>query len=124
MTERNDDEKFAEDARRLFDDSVGRLDANTLSNLNRGRHAALAELKVGESRRLRSRWLPLAGVAAAAVVAVIVVRGPTGMDVVIDPVTATDFEMLLDEESLEMLEDLEFYSWLEAADLEANGNVG
>jgi hypothetical protein len=32
--------------------------------------------------------------------------------------------MLLEEDSLDMLEELEFYYWLEASDLEANGNVG
>jgi hypothetical protein len=35
--------------------------------------------------------------------------------------TATDFEILLNEDNLEMLEELEFYSWL---DLDAGANVG
>ena len=39
-------------------------------------------------------------------------------------VTASDFEMLLEEDSLEMFEDLEFYALLDAVDSEANGNVG
>ena len=30
----------------------------------------------------------------------------------------TDFEILLSEDSLEMLEDLEFYSWVGTADLD------
>jgi hypothetical protein len=122
MTERND--RFAEHAKRLFDESVDHLDANSLSRLNRSRHAALAHLGSGEGRANWSRWLPVTGVAAAAIVAVVVMRGPDGVDVVLDPATAADFEMLLDEHSLEMLEELEFYRWLEASDLEANGNVG
>jgi hypothetical protein len=32
--------------------------------------------------------------------------------------------MLLEADSLEMLEDLEFYSLLDAVDAEADGNVG
>ena len=38
---------------------------------------------------------------------------------------AADFEILLNEDSLEMLEELEFYSWIDLEDaLDANGNVG
>ena len=117
-------ERFAEQAKNLFDRSVDSLDASTLSRLNRGRHAALAELESRARSRRKAYWLPATGVAAAAVLAVMIVQGPETPDVAMDPVTASDFEILLDEESLEMFEDLEFYSWLEAADLEANGNVG
>ena len=70
------------------------------------------------------RWMPATGVAAAAIVTVMVMRGPNGVDVPMEPDVAADFEILLEDESLEMLEDLEFYSWLEAADLDDNGNVG
>jgi len=49
-------------------------------------------------------------------------RGP--VDVVDDPVTASDFEMLIEADSLEMFEDLEFYSLLDEVDAETNGNVG
>ncbi len=41
-----------------------------------------------------------------------------------EPITTTDFELLLEDDNLEMFEDLEFYSWLDTDDLEANGNVG
>ncbi len=37
------DEKFAQEAKTLFDGSVEKLDASTLSTLNQGRHRALAE---------------------------------------------------------------------------------
>jgi hypothetical protein len=51
-------------------------------------------------------------------------NGQPVVDVGAGPVTATDFEMLLEAESLEMLEDLEFFSVLDAVDAETNGNVG
>ena len=124
MTERDDNDVIAGRAKRLFDDSVEQLDANALSRLNRGRHAALAELASGESRTRLTRWVPVTGAVAAVLVAAVVLRGPDGGDTVTDSITATDFEMLLDEESLEMLEELEFYSWLDDADLDGNGNVG
>jgi len=118
------EQQFADKARELFDDSVERLDAATLSRLNRGRHVALEELHRSRPTAVWLRWLPATGVAAAAVVTVMVMRGPNGIDIPVEQEAAADFEILLEGESLEMLEELEFYSWLEAADLEVNGNVG
>ena len=124
MTEAND-ERFSEQAKTLFDDSVERLDAATLSKLNQGRQAALAELSTSRSRAEWVRWAPAAGVAAAAVVAVVMLRGPAPVDTPINgAAAATDFEILIGEDSLEMIEELEFYSWLDVADAEALDNVG
>ena len=125
MNEPNENEvneQLAKQAKAMFDDSVERLDAAALSRLNQGRHAALSRLQDGRTGVVWGRWVPLTGVAAAALVTVMVMRGPESIDMPTESVT--DFEILLDGESLEMFEDLEFYSWLEAADLEANGNVG
>ena len=107
------DEKFAQQAKELFDHSVDGLDASTLSRLNRGRQAALAKLASGNRRW--SHWMPATatGVAAAVFVAVLVMRGPMAVDGIEMPVAATDMEILLGEESIDMLEDLEFYSWLD-----------
>ena len=115
-------EEFAQQAKELFDESVERLDAATLSRLNQGRHRALAELDRGTSQPgVWLRWVPVTGVAAAALVTVMVMNGQTPGD---QPVTASDFEMLLEEDSLEMLDELEFYTWLELVGAEAEGNVG
>ncbi|MGI9272412.1 MAG: hypothetical protein ACR2QT_11595 [Woeseiaceae bacterium] len=116
------DEKLATQAKDLFDDSVERLDAATLSRLNQGRHAALEQLHRGSAAGAWGRWVPLTGVAAAALITVMLVRGPESVD--LPSASVTDFEILLEGESLEMLEDLEFYSWLETTDLSANDNVG
>jgi len=118
-----DNERFAEKTKALFDDSVDRLDAATLSRLNQARHRALEEVSKSGARTRWVRWVPVTGVAAAAVVAVMVINAPgtIGTD---DSITTTDFELLLEEDGLEIFEDLEFYSWLDAVDLDANGNVG
>jgi hypothetical protein len=124
MNEPNDtkaNEEFAKQARGLFDDSVERLDAAALSQLNQGRHAALKQLHSGRSASAWGRWLPVTGVAAAALLTVIIMRGPE-FDMSTESVT--DFEILLEGENLEMLEDLEFYSLLDAVDLGAIDNVG
>ena len=123
-----DERRFAERAKEVFDSSVERLDAATLSRLNQGRHAALEQLQSTRPSGLWVRWVPATGVAAAVVLTVLVMRGPDDVEPLTQhagqPEAVADFELLLDEESLEMLEDLEFYSWLEAVDLDTDGNVG
>jgi hypothetical protein len=123
MTDTRNNEQLQERAKELFDGSVDELDAATLSRLNQGRHKALEELR-RPGLVTWGRWAPAAGVAAAAVVAVVMVNGTGGEAPVGDAVTATDFEMLLEADSLEMLEDLEFFSLLDAVDTETEGNVG
>lgn len=117
-----DNEAFATQAKDAFDDSVDRLDAAALSRLNQGRHAALERLANEKSKAAWMRWAPAGGVATAALVTMIVMRGPEIENMPVEAVS--DFEILLQDESLEMLEDLEFYSWLDDVDLDANGNVG
>lgn len=113
------DEKFVQEARTLFDGSVERLDASTLSTLNQGRHRALAEASAQPRQLLR--WVPAAGMAAAAVLAVMVVL-PDPVAVEPMPAAVSDMEILLGEDSIEMLEDLEFYAWIEM--LEQEDDVG
>ncbi len=114
------DEQSRKDAKAAFDESVDALDAATLSKLNRGRQRALEEL---DRPKLRwSAWAPATGAAAAVLVAVIVVQSPVGIDETELPAAVADMEILLGEDSIEMLEDLEFYSWLDVAELD--GDVG
>jgi hypothetical protein len=131
MNERNEktakieDEALAKRAKELFDQSVQGLDAETQSRLNRGRHEALSNAAAGAGHGQWLRWAPATGVAAAAVVAVVVLNGRPPADELTPPATASDFEILLNEDSFEMLEELEFYSWIDLeAELETNGNVG
>lgn len=113
------DDKFAREAKSLFDASVDELDAATLSTLNQGRHQALAKATAQPEQWLR--WVPAAGIAAATLLAVMVILpGPTGVEVA--PATLTDMDILLDEDSIEMFEDLEFYTWIDM--LEQDNDVG
>ena len=117
------DQQFVEQAKRHFDESVDNLDAATRSKLNRGRQQALAELDRGGIRWLE--WAPATGVAAAAVLAVVLWTGNDSANDM-EPGTVADIEILLTEDSLEMLEDLEFYSWIELDEDSdtPGGNVG
>jgi len=123
MSERNRnaaDDAFADKAKQLFDASVDGLDGETRSKLYRGRQVALAELQAGGRRW--SQWLPAGGVAVAAVAALVVWTGSMQMPELDAPGVASDMEILLTEDSLEMLEDLEFYSWIDL-DGETTDNI-
>ena len=109
------DDKFAKEAKALFDESVDRLDAETLSALNRRRHAALEAARGGRAEWLR--WAPAFGVTAAILVAVMLAMPQPD---VVDAVAPDDMDILLGEDSIEMLEELEFYAWMELQD----GDVG
>lgn len=109
-------------SRELFEDSVGRLDARTRSRLNQARQQALNELNKGVTRRY---WLtaPLGGLAAAAVVAIVLLNGRESaapmQEAAVLPLD--DFDIVADADSLELLQDVEFYSWLaEASGPESN----
>jgi hypothetical protein len=119
-----DEKELTARARELFDDSVERLDAATLSRLNQGRQQALQEIRETGTAGQWARWVPAGGLAAAAVVAVVVWQGMPVEHSAPAAGTATDFEILLSEDSLDMLEDLEFYSWIDTANIETNGDVG
>ena len=104
---------FERRARELFDDSVERLDGQTRSRLTRARNAALNELKAPSTRRY---WLgvPLGGLAAAALVAIVLMNGreaavPKGEAGFLP---LDDFDIVADTDNLELIRDVEFYSWL------------
>lgn len=110
----NTPDPFEERSREVFNDSVERLDARTRSRLNQARQHALEEAKKGSARRY---WLaaPLGGLAAAALVALILIR--TGGESVTpgaeeSAMALDDFDIVADGDSFELIQDVEFYSWL------------
>ena len=119
-----DEKELTAQAKELFDDSVERLDAATLSRLNQGRQQALQEIRETGTAGHWVRWAPAGGLAAAAVVAVVVWQGMPVEPSAPAAGTVTDFEIMLSEDSLDMLENLEFYSWIDTANIETNGDVG
>ena len=111
------DEKRAERARQLLDESVEHLDAATLSRLNQARQRAL-EAAAQHKRRGHGSWaFPASGLAAAFLAAVIWWPQSTMDPAPLPPVE--DLEILVSADSLEMLEELEFFMWLDVADVDA-----
>lgn len=118
-------------AKALLDESAQGLDGAALSRLNRARQAALAQR--GARRRPGWAWMP-AGLATACALLLAVgvwhARAPhTPALAVPQPVTAVqggtvnaaDLDMIASDDSLEMMQDLDFYAWLDAQDQDNNG---
>lgn len=115
-----DDDRFAGRTKKLFDESVDSLDAATLSRLNRGRQAALAA--AGRRPAVGWGWLPAAGAVATVAIAVMLRNGVGDVPA---EAAVSDFEILMAGEDLEMLEDLDFYRWLdEESDALPDDHVG
>lgn len=99
-------------AKRAFDESVAALDGQTRSRLARARIRAL-EAGPGRSWLTVNRLLPAGALAAAALAAAVLLNGPLTTEPDMELVATGDLDILLGEEDLELLEELEFYSWLE-----------
>jgi hypothetical protein len=122
---------WTDQARRLLDESAQALDAATLSRLNRARQAALAQ----RTPRRRAAWVFLpAGLAGACALLLAVGvwhgrRAPTAMPAQAavaagangSAVNAGDLDMIASGDDLEMMQDLDFYAWLDEQDQDNNG---
>lgn len=126
----NDHPQWTDQARGLLDESAQALDAATLSRLNRARQAALAQRPA--RRRNVWVWLPagFAG-ACALLLAVGVWHAPAPTSSPSQPVqaavgggetvNANDLELISSGDNLEMMQDLDFYAWLDAQNQGSNG---
>ncbi len=100
----------------LFDASVAELDGSTRSRLCQARHAALAQVP----QRQRPVWWMHAA-ATATVVAIVAILLPSFQSPQ-QPLSeenlaaADDLTLLMNDESLDLLEEIEFYAWLEETD--------
>lgn len=117
-------DSLEERSRELFENSVERLDAHTRSRLNQARQRALDEVKKGATRRY---WLaaPLGGLAAAALIALVMIRsGDPGSKSEGDTMSLDDLDIVADTDSFELIRDVEFYSWLAEQSATAGNDTG
>jgi hypothetical protein len=127
----NQDDGFAARAAEVLQAEADAVDAATRSRLNRARQSALAERgKNSPSRSGRWNWMPAGGMALVSVLVAIVWFGgnqPMGpasraglntgvlLNSVVSPTpAASELEVLMVDEDFEMLQDLEFYNWLQS----------
>lgn len=118
---------IVERSKQLFDASVRGLDGETRSKLARARARAVeaAERRSGSFWPLRAWPVVPAGAVAAGALAFALIWSSPEAPVGIDRASMiSDLDILLDGESLELFEELEFYAWLleqpELADADAD----
>ena len=103
---------FERRSKAAFDESVDNLSGEIRSRLTQARHRALEE--AAAPRVTRRLWLPAAGLTAAAVAAVVVitprVTQERGMP---ESFASEDLAMLLNDDDLELIENMDFYAWVE-----------
>jgi hypothetical protein len=123
---------FERNARRVLEESLGRIDARTRSRLNQARNAAL-ETALARPRRGWQSFtvMPAAGAAAAALLVAVMLwhREPSGVEPALfearpPAVTTEDVDLLADKDALDLMEGWDgFYEWA-AAETDTNGESG
>jgi hypothetical protein len=116
IRETKDAEQLERRANALFERSVAEIDATERARLREARREALAELRRPVFAAPRN--LGFAAAAAAAVVLLVMLQSPqspapAAVDAQFGTMVAADLELLLGDEELDMLAELEFYSWLD-----------
>jgi len=125
--DKDGDSAVEQRSRELFDAQVANLDARTRSRLNQARQAALDAAR-GQQAASPARWLlPVSSAAAVALVAlttVQIMRPNVEVPVVAESAvlasTVDDVEILTSSVELEMLQDMDFYAWLETQGSDAS----
>lgn len=105
------DDEFIKSLKSALDDSIENLDAKTRSRLTAVRHQAL-EQQV--EKRTGSFWIIPAGAFASLAIAMLVFNLWTENHLQDSWPVMEDLELLSSDESFELLEELEFYEWLES----------
>lgn len=121
------EQEIVERARELYAESVRNLDGETRSRLARARVNAVeaAGSRPNALRYASSRLVPIGGLVAAVLTVALIwptPRSPVELD---GAGMAGDLDILLEGESLDLFEDLEFYAWLlEQPELLEAGEAG
>ena len=100
----------------LFDASVAELDGSTRSRLCQARHAALAQTR---QRPRTVWWMPAMASAALAMVVALILPDLRPQPQTLSEenlAAADDLTLLMNDESLDLLEEMEFYAWLAETD--------
>ncbi len=130
------DDEIEQRSRELLQAGVDNIEGRVRSRLTRARFAAVEEASAHRAGPIWRIWVPAGGVAAAAVLAVMLwsgqgreqdsglveVAGENVSPPAISPVD--DLDLLMASESFELLEDLEFYEWVDGELAEGERDMG
>lgn len=111
-------------ARELLQASADGLDGHIRSRLTQARSAAVEEARKSRHRFHWRMWVPAGALAGAAALAVLLWSGSPQAPQA--PTLAghnslDDLDIMVTNESFELLEELEFYEWVAAADSDDSG---
>ncbi len=128
----SEDRALEERTKLLFDEGVSSLDPQTRSKLTQARYRALEELEASAPAGWRPRWIPACVLAVGVLAVVMLWRGQPAVSPetpAFDVAALSDLEIILGDGDLGMLQELEFYAWLdEQAEIvpteSAEGGVG
>jgi hypothetical protein len=102
------DQQIIDEVKTAFDQSVERIDAETVSRLNNIRHTAL-DTGAGKNRH----WIFYPAGAFAAAGLAIIIFNVIQHEVSTATIKTEDIEIISASDGLEFYENLEFYRWLE-----------
>jgi len=113
---------FERRTQELLDESTERLDGRVRSRLTQARSAAVEEARKPRLGVAWRTWIPAGALAGAAALAVFLWSGAPhspGTPVLAVHSSLDDLDILVTNESFELLEDLEFYEWVAAGDADS-----
>lgn len=126
--DKQNDPALEQRSRDLFNERIEHLDGRTRSRLNQARQKALDAIRP-ESRTAGLRWLAPGAVAALTLVALVswqVMRPMNDAEMNSSTAIAStvdDLEIITADEELELLQNMDFYAWVES-EVDAPVNSG
>lgn len=119
---------FEQRTRELLRDSAEGLDAGTRSRLTQARAAAMEQAHGHRTSSVWKIWVPAGSLAGAATLAIVLWSGRTDVQqpsaIVAGPPPLEDLEILVASESFDLLEELEFYVWVEEMPVADGTDIG
>lgn len=106
------DDKLSDHINKALDDSVSNLDAATLSRLNQARQKALSSKHQSYFLHLRLPATALAAITIAVIVGSIWSTQTQQVEQIVASTTYDELELLSSNTELDLLEDIDFVTWL------------
>lgn len=105
------EDEFLEKVNNTLDQRINTLDGETVSKLNRARHAALQQQYRPPHTVNKWAWLPASGIAVAVLISsLFLFRAEQMVD--ISGNDLDEIEIIASTDSIELYEQLDFYLWL------------
>jgi hypothetical protein len=108
MNEKQQNDKLIENIHAQLQNSVNNIDAATQSKITQARHRALDQYSSKQPLHL---WLSATAVATSCVAILIFLLYPAQQNS--EPALLDEFELISNIDDMEVLEELEFYQWLD-----------